>query len=47
MDIYPGKKLQYLRVNTDDFPAFVAIVGEHVLVALDAVRVVISQHIPV
>ena len=34
---------QILGVNTDDLAALVAVVGEHILVALDAVRVVIAR----
>ena len=37
---------QILRVNTNDLAALITGVGEHVLVALDAVRVVISQDVP-
>ena len=37
---------QILRVNPNDLAALITGVGEHVLVALDAVRVVISQDIP-
>ena len=35
-----------LRVDADDFAALVAVVGEDVLVALDAVWVVVPQDIP-
>jgi len=38
---------QILGVNTDDLAALVAVVGEYVLVALDAVGMVVSQDIPV
>ena len=38
---------QVLGVNADDLAAFVAVVGEHVLVALDAVGVVIPEDVPV
>ena len=34
---------QILAVDADDLAALVAVVGEHVLVALDAVRVVIAR----
>ena len=37
---------QILGVNTDDLAALVAVVGEYVLVALDAVGMVVSQDIP-
>ena len=36
----------YLRVDANDLATFVAIVGEDVLVALDAVGVVVPQHVP-
>ena len=35
-----------LGVDADDLAALVAIVGEDILVALDAIGMVISQHIP-
>jgi len=38
---------QVLGVNADDLATFVAVVGEHVLVALDAVRMIVPQDIPV
>ena len=34
---------QVLGVDADDLAALVTVVGEHVLVALDAVRVVIAR----
>ena len=34
---------QILAVDADDLAALVAVVGEHILVALDAVRVVIAR----
>ena len=34
---------QILAVNADDLAALVAVVGKHILVALDAVRVVIAR----
>ena len=34
---------EILRVDTDDLATLVAVVGEHILVALDAVRVVIAR----
>lgn len=39
-------KIPYLRVDSDDFVALLAGVGEYGFVAFDAVRVVIAQHIP-
>ncbi len=36
----------HLGVNADDLATLVAVVGEHVLVALDAVGVVVPQHVP-
>jgi len=38
---------QILGVDTDNLAALVTIVGEHVLVALDAVRMVLAQYISV
>ena len=38
---------QVLGVDADDLAALVTVVGEHVLVALDAVGVVIPQDVPV
>ena len=38
---------QVLGVDANDLAALVAIVGEHILVALDAVGVVVPQDIPV
>ena len=38
---------QVLGVDADDLAALVAVVGEHVLVALDAVGVVIPEDVPV
>jgi len=38
---------EILRVDTDDLATLVAVVGEHALVALDAVRVVVPQDVPV
>ena len=38
---------QVLGVDADDLAALVAVVGEHVLVALDAVGVVVPQDVPV
>ena len=38
---------QVLGVDANDLAALVAIVGEHVLVALDAVGVVIPEDVPV
>ena len=37
----------YLRVDANDLATFVAIVGEDVLVALDAVGVVVPQDVAV
>ena len=37
---------QVLGVNADDLAALVAVVGEHVLIALDAVRMIVPQDIP-
>lgn len=37
---------QVLRIDADRLVALLAHVGEHVLVALDAVRMLIAQHIP-
>jgi hypothetical protein len=37
----------YLWIDADDFSALVAVVGEHVLVALDAVGVIVAKHVPV
>ena len=37
---------EILRVDTDDLATLVAVVGEHALVALDAVRVVVPQDVP-
>ena len=34
---------QILAVDADDLAALVAVVGKHILVALDAVRVVIAR----
>ncbi len=36
----------YLRIDPNDLSTLVAIVGEHILVALDAVGVVVSKNIP-
>jgi hypothetical protein len=36
----------HLGVNADDLATLVAVVGEHILVALDAVGVVVPQHVP-
>jgi hypothetical protein len=36
----------YLRVNADSLAALLASVGENALVALDAVGVLITQHVP-
>lgn len=36
----------YLRVDADDLVALFAAVGEDALVALDAVGVLIAQHVP-
>jgi len=38
---------QVLGVDADNLTALVAVVGEHVLVALDAVGVVVPQDVPV
>merc|ERR1719412_131709 len=38
---------QILAVDADDLAALVAVVGEHILVALDAVRVVIAEDVAV
>jgi len=38
---------EILRVNADDLAALVAVVGEDVLIALDAVGMVISEHVAV
>jgi len=38
---------QVLGVDADNLATLVAVVGEYALVALDAVRVVLSQHVPV
>ena len=38
---------QVLGVDADDLTALVAVVGEHILVALDAVGVVVPQDVPV
>jgi len=38
---------EILRVNADDLAALVAVVGEDVLVALDAVGMVISEDVAV
>lgn len=35
----------YLRVDTNDFVALFAAIGEHVLVALDAVRMLVPEHV--
>ena len=37
---------EILRVDPDDLAALITVVGEHVLVTFDAVRMVISQDIP-
>ena len=37
----------YLAVNSNDFPAFVAVVGEDALVAANAVGMILSEDIPV
>lgn len=36
---------QILRINADDTVAVVAAVGKHGLVALDAIRMLIAQHV--
>jgi len=41
--VFVGK---ILRVDTDAFGAFVALVGENLLVAFDAVRVLIPKYVP-
>ena len=38
---------QIFGVDADDFAAFIAIVGEHVLVTLDTVGMVVAQHVTV
>lgn len=35
----------YLRVDADDFVALLASVGENALIALDAVRVLVSKYV--
>lgn len=35
----------YLRIDADDFVALLAAIREHALVALDAVRVLVPQHV--
>ncbi len=42
-----AKSKTNLRVDTDELSALVAVVGEHIFVALDAVRVVVPQHVAV
>ena len=37
---------RHLWVNANDFSTFVAVVGEHILVALDAVREILPEDIP-
>lgn len=39
-------EFSYLRVDSDDFVALLAGVGEYGFVAFDAVGVVIAQHVP-
>jgi hypothetical protein len=39
--------ISYLGVDSNDLAALVAVVGEHVLVALDAVGMVIPQYVAV
>jgi hypothetical protein len=38
--------ISYLGVNADYFTALIAVVGKNILVALDAVGVVVSQYVP-
>lgn len=41
-----GRANAYLGIDSNDLVAFLASVGEHILVALDAVRMVVAQHVP-
>lgn len=39
------RSVSYLGIDTDDFVALLAPIREHALVALDAVRVLVPQHV--
>lgn len=36
----------HLGIDSYDLVALLAVVGKHILVALDAVRVIVTQHVP-
>ncbi len=36
----------YLGIDPDELAALIAVVGEYVLVALDAVGVIVPEHVP-
>lgn len=40
-----SKSVSYLGIDTDDFVALLAPIREYALVALDAVRVLVPQHV--